>query len=191
MSQEIEIEYKNLLTKEEFDQLLTYFELDNTSAILQENHYFETDNFSLKEKGAALRIREKNNLWQLTLKQPHQEGILETHDTLTEAEAKSWINGSILPKPHVAKQLNEMKVDFATLKYGGSLRTYRIELPYKQTTIVLDRSEYNGKTDYELELEAPTKKHGEHVFGELLTALSITKKTTPNKIARFYESLDI
>ncbi|WP_226037644.1 CYTH domain-containing protein [Aquibacillus saliphilus] len=189
MSQEIEIEFKNLLTKDEYDKLRLFFELENVEPVIQTNHYFETSDFRLKDKGAALRIREKNNLWQLTLKEPHPEGLLETHDTLTTTEATSWINGVIIPKPTVAKQLNQLGIDFAGLNYGGTLKTYRLETLYKQTTIVLDYSTYNNQSDYELEIEATEKAIGERVFHELLENHDIPKKETPNKIKRFYSSL--
>ncbi|MBM7571544.1 CYTH domain-containing protein [Aquibacillus albus] len=189
MAQEIEIEFKNLLTKQEYDQLRSTFNLENVTPIKQTNHYFETKDFKLKNKGAALRIREKNNLWQLTLKEPHEEGLLETHDPLTEEEAKSWLDGSIIPKPHVAKQLNQLGIDFATLHYGGALTTHRLETYYKDTVVVLDYSTYNGKVDYELELEAKDKVYGENIFQELLVNNRIAKRKAPNKIERFYSTI--
>src|SRR5699024_2293642 len=97
MSQEIEIEYKNLLTKQEFDYLLGHFPFPQNSQ-KQTNFYFETENFSLKENGAALRIREKDGHYRLTLKEPHPDGLLETHDPLTEAEAMNWLQGNKEPE---------------------------------------------------------------------------------------------
>ena len=51
------------------------------------NHYFETPDFSLKA-GSALRIRHKGETYTLTLKQPAEIGLLETHQVVTEDEAK-------------------------------------------------------------------------------------------------------
>lgn len=59
MAQEIEIEFKNLLTKNEFEKLTQAYQLDNEDFVLQENHYFDTKSFALKHKGAALRIRKR------------------------------------------------------------------------------------------------------------------------------------
>ncbi|QTM98698.1 CYTH domain-containing protein [Sediminibacillus dalangtanensis] len=189
MAQEIEIEFKNLLTKTEYDRLCEFLEVEEAGALSHTNHYFETPGFELKQQGAALRIREKNGEWQLTLKEPHPEGLLETHDTLTEQEAASWINGDIIPKPQVATQLNQLGIDFAALAYGGALSTRRIETEFKETIVVLDHSTYNGYTDYELEVEAKERQHGQQVFDELLDRLEISKKQTPNKIKRFYDSM--
>ncbi|MDC3417195.1 CYTH domain-containing protein [Aquibacillus salsiterrae] len=190
MAQEIEIEFKNMLTKQEYDKLRKSLQLDYAIPIEQTNHYFETNDFKLKNAKVALRIREVNNLWQLTLKEPYQDGLLETHDTLSEQEAREWLKGNILPKPHVAKQLNKLGIDFAHLHYGGALKTYRLETNYKETTVVLDYSIYNGISDYELELEANTKDHGEKIFFEVLANHSIKYSKAPNKIERFYTSLN-
>lgn len=189
MSQEIEMESKNLLTETEYNKLFSFLELKPTQIKRQTNYYFETPDFQLKKHGAALRIREKNNQWQLTLKEPYQDGLLETHDSLTHEEAQKWLSNQLTPKVHVKKQLDKMGISFNSLNYGGSLQTDRIELPYKQALVVIDYSVYNDTSDYELEIEADTKAKSEAVLTELLELLQISKKTTKNKIERFYETL--
>ena len=52
MHQEIEIEFKNLLTKEEFYLLCERFSLSEADFIMQENHYFDSEDFALKNKGS-------------------------------------------------------------------------------------------------------------------------------------------
>src|SRR5690625_3099304 len=96
MAQEIEIEYKVLLTKKEFEKIASSLPF-SANSVTQVNHYFETNQFNFKKQQSALRIREKNNKYTLTLKQPHEEGILETHDQLTEEEYNHWINGNPTP----------------------------------------------------------------------------------------------
>lgn len=59
MVQELEIEFKNLLTKEEFHRLADFFQLTEKDFAEQENYYFDTKYFALKKHGAALRIRKK------------------------------------------------------------------------------------------------------------------------------------
>ncbi|AXI08796.1 CYTH domain-containing protein [Oceanobacillus sp. 143] len=188
MAQEIEIEYKNLLTKDEFQRLLDNLPFPEYSEV-QTNYYFETKDFQLKENGSALRIREKNGSYRLTLKEPHTLGLLETHDVLTKQEATDWVNGKIIPKEHIAKQLLEKGIAFESLSYYGSLITERREAQYKGVLIVLDISKYNGKTDYEFELEAQNKDVGLETFLNILSEYNIRKKQTPNKIQRFFESL--
>lgn len=59
MSETIEIEFKNLLTKVEYEKLLNAFNVKDEQIICQTNHYFDTPDFTLKDLGSALRIREK------------------------------------------------------------------------------------------------------------------------------------
>ncbi|MDC3413670.1 CYTH domain-containing protein [Aquibacillus sp. 3ASR75-11] len=189
MSQEIEIEYKQLLTKEEYERIHERFSFTTVPSQLQTNYYFETRDFQLKRVGAALRIREKNSTWKLTLKEQHHKGLLETHDTLTEKEAMSWISGKILPKQNVTKQLKKLEVSNDQLVYWGSLVTKRKELAVGQVLLVLDVSKYNGRKDFELEIEAKTKAAGETFFNELIAMEHISPTPTMNKIQRFFNTL--
>lgn len=188
MSQEIEIEYKNLLTKNEFDDLLKSLPFPEISD-RQINYYFETKDFSLKKKMCALRIREKNNAYILTLKQPHSDGLLETNDILTRQEADSWIQGKIIPKPHTTYQLNQLHISPSDLIYYGNLQTDRREIQCGNVLLVLDDSTYNNHSDYELEIEAPTKDMGLNTLHKLLTKYNIEQKHTPSKIERFFSSI--
>ncbi|WP_440894919.1 CYTH domain-containing protein [Amphibacillus sp. Q70] len=190
MSQEMEYESKNLLTKKEYDILCEHLNHTKIKPKNQINYYFETENFALKDKGAALRIREKNGHHVLTLKQPHQEGLLETHEMISSETLRLWLNNQTTPVPKVERQLNELNVKREELKYGGKLKTKRIEVNYLNTVIVLDKSNYNNRIDYELEVEANSKEQANQVLAELLKTYHISKKNTPNKIARFYQSLE-
>ncbi|WP_036833083.1 CYTH domain-containing protein [Pontibacillus litoralis] len=188
MTQEIEIEFKNLLTEQEYEQLLQALPFDIEKRFTQTNYYFETTGFDLRAHGSALRIRKKNGTWTATLKEPHVEGLLETHDAITEEQAYQWMSDEHITLPNIQQRLSSMGIQLTDVLFRGSLLTERVEEEYEGTLIVLDRSHYNNKTDYELELEAQTKQHGEHIFNQLLTNYNIPKKDTPNKIQRFFQS---
>lgn len=188
MSQEIEIEYKNLLTKEEFNRLLASFPFPKESQC-QVNYYFETKDFSLRKNKSALRIRKKNKTYTLTLKQPHPEGLLETNDRLTKQEAINWMEGNIKPKQHTTHQLHQLGISPHHLIFYGYLETERRELLYKDVLLVLDYSTYNNHSDYELEIEAPSKEIGLNMFNKILGKYHIQKKDTPNKIERFFSTV--
>ncbi|WP_100011489.1 CYTH domain-containing protein [Lentibacillus sediminis] len=190
MTQEIEIEYKNLLTKQEFDRLLHGIPFPEHGKT-QTNYYFETNDFQLKAHGSALRIREKNGDFRLTLKQPHPDGLLETHDELTEDEARKWLDGQISSKSNTEKQLWELGISPGDLLLYGSLKTERRETsPSDQVLLVLDYSTYNGQFDFELELEATSAAAGKQAFQSLLKTYNIPERETPNKIKRFFFSLE-
>ncbi|MFD2130080.1 CYTH domain-containing protein [Pseudogracilibacillus auburnensis] len=188
MSQEIEIEYKVLLTKVEFDRLAKNLPFPD-QGVEQTNYYFDTKVMALKNVRCALRIRKKGNTYTLTLKEPHSDGILETHDTLTEKEFVSWINGTPIPKPNITKQLQQLQIDEANLVYLGALTTLRKTFMREEIEYVLDQSMYNGKTDYELEIEAPTHEKGLPAFQKILQAYKIKERKSVTKIERFFYSL--
>ena len=116
MSQNLEIEFKNMLTKEEYERLIKTFQFHKSSIYTQENHYFDTAHFDLKEKGSALRIRQKDGKFELTLKQPCKEGLLETNQVLSPAEASKAMTENKLPNGMV-KELNPKKWAYLFRKF--------------------------------------------------------------------------
>ncbi len=187
MNQEIEIEFKNLLTKEEYERITERYFPDQHPIANQVNHYFDTKTFSLKNLHSALRIREKQGKRVLTLKQPLKEGILETHQALSENEAETIIQHGILPAGQVADLLFDMGIQPQSLHYFGSLETNRMELEIEGGLLVLDHSLYLGHEDFELEFEAIHYENGKKQFEDLLKSLNIPSRSTDNKIKRFYD----
>ncbi|MFC4559334.1 CYTH domain-containing protein [Virgibacillus kekensis] len=188
MAQEIEIEYKNLLTMNEFNRLLISLPFPEQGKT-QINHYFETADFSLKKHDYALRIREKNNKYTLTLKEPHTTGLLETHDALTKNEVEQWLNGDFVETENVTDRLKDKGISLEKLKLYGSLKTDRRELEYEGVLLVLDYSTYCGAEDYELELEASSEDIGMRKIKDILEQFGIPERPTPNKIQRFFDTL--
>src|SRR5699024_12592300 len=97
IKQQIEIERKTMLTEAEFELLLKKLPFES-APIIQTNYYFETEDLALKRNRSALRIRQKNNSYTLTLKEPHEEGVLETNEPLTEYGAKMCLHIMNIPK---------------------------------------------------------------------------------------------
>lgn len=186
MSQNIEIEFKNMLTSEEFLQLKLHFNIDQNKFKKQVNHYFDTPSFSLKSLNSALRIREKGTLFEMTLKQPAKQGLLETNQLLSAEQAENMLNSGKIVDGEVKDIITKMVEDADTLQYFGSLTTNRAEFNYKDGLLVLDHSDYLNTEDYEIEYEVPDEAEGFKVFSELLSELKIPVRSTDNKIKRFY-----
>jgi len=187
MNQEIEIEFKNMITKEEFHTLCEHFSIAKSDFVLQENHYFDSEDFALKNKGCALRIRKKKANYEMTLKQPAQEGLLETNEKVSEDEAKAIIETSRIPDGAIATILREeLHINPDSVNYFGTLITSRAETDYKGGLLVIDHSMYLNTEDYELEYEVSDFLSGQKLFKELLKTLNIPERKTDNKIKRFY-----
>lgn len=188
MTKEIEIEAKNLVTKDEFVHLCSSFQLKKQDFHVQHNHYFDTAHFDLKEKQSALRIREKQHKFVLTLKQPHEVGKLETHQSIDKQTMDHTLATGIIPNGDVANQLRELGVTTNTFTLLGTLTTSRAEIDYKGGTLVFDESSYLSIVDYELEYEGEEEEKVETTFGALLKEFNIPKRDTDNKIARFFKA---
>ncbi|MCC3645335.1 MAG: CYTH domain-containing protein [Bacillota bacterium] len=182
----IEIEFKNMITTDEFTALMNFLNLRSEDFSEQENHYFDTPDFLLKEKGSALRIRQKYGSFELTLKQPHPEGLLETNEDLSESEAAEMIQTGKIPREQIKKSLEELGIKTDNLRYFGTLTTKRAEKEYNKGLAVLDHSRYLNKEDFEIEFEVDDRKEGQMVFLNLLQQLNIPVRKTENKIKRFY-----
>ncbi|HDR7792449.1 TPA: CYTH domain-containing protein [Bacillus luti] len=184
MTQEIEIEFKNMVTEEEFETLCKAFSI--TVFMKQVNHYFETPDFSLKEAGSALRIRHKGETYTLTLKQPAEVGLLETHQVVTENEAKMMMATNTIIQGAVADQLHKLQIPVSALTYMGSLTTERAETLFEGGTLVFDHSFYYNHDDYEIEFEVQDEETGKASFIHLLMQHDIPVRHTNNKVKRFF-----
>lgn len=186
MAKELEIEAKNLLTETEFMKLLASFSIQKEQFITQSNHYFETDDLALKNKGAALRIREKDGRFTLTLKLQQEDGVLETHQTISREEATNMIEGQVLLEGEIKDELQSLQINITTLHFLGTLKTERAEIAYKDGLLVFDKSFYFDCIDYEIEYEGSSKGVVSANFGDLLATHDIPVREMQHKIARFF-----
>lgn len=190
MSQQMEIEFKNLLTKEEYTRLLTFFNIRPEQIVHQENHYFDTPNYDLKNAASGLRIRILPNRIECTLKERSSENAhLETTDILTADVAVKMIRGLTFEAPSVEQRLLDLNVNKAELQLFGSLTTNRVELEYEGGLLVFDHSFYLQCEDYEVEYETSEENTGFDIFQQFLTEHKIEKRYAKKKIARFAEAL--
>lgn len=185
MSQHIEIEFKTMLTEAEFNELHKNMPFPK-QPFVQINHYFETDNFALKSKNSAIRIREKDDQYILTLKEPHEEGLLETNELLAEDVAKSWLESNPISVKNVTERLEHLGIHEKDLRYFGSLTTERYTYEENSIHYMLDKSFYHNVVDYELEIEAPSKAKGLQALKKVLQQHNLVERKAEPKIARFF-----
>lgn len=189
MPKQLEIEFKNLLTEDEFHRLVHRFHIHESDFFSHKNHYFDTSSFLLKEKRMALRIRETKDHFELTLKQPHEKGLLETTQTLKPEEATIMLTSGEIPDGEVKSVLIQSTVPLTEMKCFGTLTTSRAEIQYKDGTLVLDKSWYLNNQDFELEYEVEHYETGKENFLSLLQEYDIPVRKAENKVKRFYRAL--
>ena len=191
MSESLEIEFKNLLSEHEFNHLVVKFGFDASAFWSQTNYYFDTKEFLLKGLGCALRIREKKGKYEITLKQPTDNGVglIETNQNINEEAAKSFIENGNFPIGVVSDKVIKLLPNLTDIACFGSMITERTEINYDNGLLVLDKSRYFDVVDYELEYEVQDFKTGEKSFYALLRSENIQIRKTLNKIKRFYDEM--
>ena len=186
---ETEIEFKNLITSDQFKQISDSLFIDITP-FYQTNFYIDTEDLQIRKNILMLRVRELEDRFVLTLKVPNEAHIItEYHQILDESVLeKTNIDESDLGAD-IINVLKERNIDTNALKIQGQLETIRYERTYKNGLLMLDESQYFGETDYELEYEAKNVSDGKVVFNEILDHYDIQRTEEVVKSERFYKKL--
>lgn len=186
MSKEIEIEFKSMLTKDEYKTLLHYYNVSDEQFVTQTNLYFDTADFQLKQHAMGLRIRRFADKAEATLKVPQTIGLLEVTDPLTlnevdEALAKDQFAQQAT---EILEQLEALDISLYNLHLIGKLITKRAEFMIPEGKLALDESWYSEHHDFELELEVSDSSFDETAFKQLLAKFDLPYRKTQNKIVR-------
>lgn len=181
MQSEQEIEFKNLLIKEEFQSLVATLGLTSTDFRTQTNYYFDTPENYFKEKKMGFRLRVLPNRNELTLKIPVQAHVMEEKTViLSNDERDAIIHETRFPSVSFLEQIK----DNGPLACIGSMQTDRAQIPYNNGVLFLDHSFYSRIEDFEVEYECGDVEIGQKVFLQLLEEHQIPLRSTDKKIAR-------
>ena len=184
---EIEIEFKNLLTKDQYASLLEKYDLKNSEEIINKNFYYDDADESFKKIGAALRIRYTNKKTEMTLKVKGETQNVEINVPLDERYPKEPTVLPILPNEIIA-ELERMNVKIKTPMLIQKIETLRHEITLDEGLLVLDETTFiNDVVDYELEFETKDYETGLIAFEKLLEKNNIDKNPAKPKIARAVE----
>ncbi|BCU51921.1 uncharacterized protein YjbK [Staphylococcus auricularis] len=185
MSTHNEIEFKQLLSQSQYNSIYDkYFQ--SQTPFVQTNYYIETTDFTLREHHSALRIREHEDQYEMTLKVPAEVGLTEyNHDIDLVPQIDQTIQSDDLPED-ILEQLKAMDVDLSDLTVLGSLTTERMERKLGDNLLVLDKSSYLDCVDYELEFEVEDHDQGKQQFDEILKEFGMTHEKPNNKVQRFF-----
>ena len=192
MQTNLEIEYKTLLSLSEFDQLGKRF--SHVAPVRQTNHYFDTPDLKLRANKLSLRIRTFDGAAEMTLKIPQKVGNLEHNIALTSEEANAILATKTLPQnciniQNILELLKGYAIDLSAVRVLGSLTTTRREYETSIGLMALDKNEYSGRLDYELELEVADARSGEKNFNYFLKDNQIEYRYARSKVVRFLESI--
>lgn len=150
MPTNLEIETKAMIDEREYNYILSLY---SNKSYIQTNYYIDDKEFSLS-KQYGLRIRFKNNQYELTLKISAEEGKIEINQNITENDFLNYKNNHIFPIGEVENKLNELNIDINSLFIFGEMTTTRTDIKYNGSLISVDKSVYCNVVDYEVECES-------------------------------------
>ena len=187
MSKNLEIECKSMLTKADYLSLLKN---NKYQSYEQNNFYIDDEEFSLIKMKSGLRIRFKNNEYELTLKVKRGVARLEINQMISAQQFDNFINKNIFPKGEVEDEIISLGIKIETLKMFGSLSTTRTDIFYHDSLISIDKNTYLGKTDYEIECESNSMDLARKNLQQFLLENNIKfVENKINKIQRVINSL--
>ena len=184
----LEKEYKNLLTKEQYEALKEEFQSIFTKDITQTNQYYDCHQ-QLENNRSALRIRliDGQKTGEITLKLPQSDcEVIEITEELHTEQLQWWVEEDIFLLPTSIKlALEEQGIELSNISPTATLTTHRLEgMLSPGCLLVLDESHYAGQTDYEIEMEVEDLEAGKEVFLEILNRHGITPLKPISKIRR-------
>lgn len=179
----LEIEFKQLLNEQQFYQILEDYSAYHQKTYYQTNYYLTHP--ILERKKMSLRVRQKNDYYELTLKQPQKIGLLETNIDISQNQFNRIMQGEFLDN-EIFENLQRMDVTY--LESDLYLTTRRCDIILPEGLLSIDENEYMGKIDYELELEVDQYDKGARFFKKLLEKYDIEyQENCDSKIKRLLD----
>lgn len=185
---EIEKEFKNLLTKAQYEAIADDYQSVFTKDVTQTNSYYDYEGL-LQQHKMALRIRivEGKETGEITLKIPQSSlEVLEYTEVLPVDILNAYNHDKQFALPTSLQETLENKgITLQTVNQTALLTTHRLEGALSENEwLVLDESHYNGKVDYEMEMEVRSLELGEPVFLGILEKYKIERRQAESKIKR-------
>lgn len=174
----IENEFKIMLTEAQYEKLLSSRDF---STVTQVNYYYDTGDFQMSSRHVTVRVRELDGKFYLQMKLP-------TERALSRVELEKKLEA--LPETLSGNLLSSLADgEFPDVKKLGSLKTTRSVWKFDGGEVDLDKSEYFGKVDYEVEIEFTNEQNAREVLGEITELLEIkpSGEVCTGKIRRFLE----
>ncbi len=151
-----EFESRVMLTEHEYLDVVSHFMkiYPNNHFLQNNNNYFDTNDFFLKNRHITLRVRTINDVRsELTLKIKGENGDIEINDDISFKEMEAVMKNKIFPDGNVKNYLLSLPIPLSDYENIVSLYNRRLEIQFDNHLLVIDKNEYNGIVDYNLEIE--------------------------------------
>ena len=185
MSQSVELEFKTMLTPQQFEQILVHFNLKDHEPLIQTNTYYDTDHQDMLAHNAALRLRNfpETSEWTIKQKVDKLTSIELTQSQPTVMTPPQTLNRDIFNHNEIISFVEDIDLNWSDLHQTYQMTTHRWTLPYRGGELCIDQTDFGSVVDYELEFEV-NHIDSECDWLELLTQFDIHYAIADKKIAR-------
>ena len=182
----LEQELKLRLTEREYNLVAAATE---AQPILHVNHYFAAEDMS---PDTMVRLRQTGDRYVMCYKRriSHSDNVMVCDER--EVEATPEFAQQVIKDGIGYRTLRQMfdVADFDTkLDYVGALQTYRTTFSLAGMTVELDKCEYLGAADYELECESTHVDELDVLKNYLNNTFGIVARASEPKNKRFFDRL--
>jgi len=170
-----EVEVKTLLSKENYNKIINYFNFDLETQIKQTNYYFDTSDLLFQRSRIAFRVRHlhNNNTYEMTAKLRQRDGSsIELNQDISYFEFFNLLTTGKIPDGLVNEKLS-LFLKLTRLNHIASLTTYRYEVKYDDGLLAIDENHYANIIDYELECEGESMAQCATIIKNLLNSMDI------------------
>ena len=141
------------------------------------NHYFDNDDLYLTKNHMVLRLRKINEKeHELTLKIKQEKGDLEINYQLTSSQANELLENNIFSECEILNELRSKGIEIKDLKLVTTLKTERLEFHYPNYLFVIDKNYFNGKVDFNLEVESDSKNSAISILKSIISDFGVEYK---------------
>ena len=156
---------------------------------LQTNYYFTYKGMP-SETMVRLRVKGEQNLLCYKYRMSDRNGVSVSDER--ECEVSADLANSLLKRGMTQAEAKEfLGIDTPyELKTVGSMDTYRAKFNIQDWTIELDKNEYLGVVDYELECENLYVEQLEKLKNYLFYAYGIIFRQSAPKVQRFLKAIN-
>ncbi|MGL5020447.1 MAG: CYTH domain-containing protein [Mycoplasmatales bacterium] len=174
----MEFEKKGIISEDDFFKIIKKTKVKEI--ITQDNYYFETSDEFFKNNNSALRVRVKNDAYELTLKVQRELGNLEYNYDISKEEFTKMKITMKLPK--VLHKYIDSTLTFDNIKI---IKTDRHIIEFNQHIIELDKTTFMNSIDYEIEVEAENLNQAQKIMDQFTGYVDIKYNESMPKIARY------
>lgn len=176
----IENEFKIMLTEEQYNAIRTMYSWDSEKQ--QVNTYYDNADLECSARHITVRVRSVSGKYYLQMKLPAEQ---TGNGAVSRIELEQELDG--IPQvlePELLKKLSG--AELPEVRLLGTLTTFRSVKKFPGAEIDLDRSDYFGRTDYELEVEYTDEAAAQSVISEITSRVPLDRDApVTGKIRRF------